>query len=151
MSQSSPTDVEANTYAECWVLYGVQTDAYRAAFPDSKANPKVHNEKACTFHKIGKVQERIAELQERAREIANEGFDISASDLKKTLSEVMEAGLEDIDGKRQNLGAVVSAVSEVNRMDGNHAPTKVGVGGLDDMPPVTVITRRIIKKVDADS
>ncbi len=144
MSQSRPTDHEANAYAESHVLYGDQSRAFRTAFPNSKARPKAINEKASTLHKTKKVQERIEELRQTIKAQAEEKFAITTESLQRTLASVMETGLStkkvavrDGDGEMQvqdtetaqNLSAVVSAVAEVNKMNGNHAAARLAVGG----------------------
>lgn len=144
MSQQNPTDVEATTYAESYILYGDQTRAFRSTFPDAKCNQKVANEKASGLHKTTKVVERIKDLRVIAKRMAEDEFKISAADLQKTLALVIKKGLGDkTDAQQntvaQNLPAVVSAVGEVNRMNGNHAPTKLGIGG-DPGNPIRITT-----------
>ena len=93
MSQSNPTRPEATRYAESYILYGDQSKAWRAAFPQSKANPKVVNEKASCFHKIEKVQERIQELQKISKIQSEEEFGLSVGELKKMLATAAARGL----------------------------------------------------------
>lgn len=146
MSQSRPTDAQATAYAENHVLYGDQSRAFRVAFPDSKGTPKSINEKASAFHKLVKVQSRIDELRETMKIQAEEKFAITTESLQRTLASVMEAGLKtkklatkDQEGKdavidtetAQNLPAVVSAVAEINKMNGNHAAVKSDLTSSD--------------------
>jgi TolA-binding protein len=155
MSQSRPTDAEATAYAENYVLYGDQSRAWRIAFPSSKAKAEAVHAKASMFHRIDKVQIRIEELREKIRIQAEEKFAITTESLQRTLASVMETGLStkkvavrDQDGEMQiedtetaqNLSAVVSAVSEVNKMNGNHAATRLAVGGDPNGDPVVSVT-----------
>ena len=60
MSQQRPTDHEITVYASEYILNGgVQVQAWRKAFPKSKAGAKVQWEKASGFHKLKKVQETM--------------------------------------------------------------------------------------------
>lgn len=153
MSQSRPTDAQANAYAENYVLYGDQSRAFRVAFPDSKGKPESINQKASAFHKIVNVQSRIEELRETIKKQAEEKFAITTESLQRTLSEVMDVGLkskkvvrkdgegvEYIDDTEtaQNLSAVVSAVAEVNKMNGNHAAARLALGGDPNGVPIVV-------------
>lgn len=155
MSQARPTDAEATAYAENYVLYGDQSRAFRVAFPNSKGKPESIHQRASGFHKIIKVQSRIDELRETIKIQAEEKFAITTESLQRTLASVMETGLStkkvavrDGDGEMQiedtetaqNLSAVVSAVSEVNKMNGNHAATRLAVGGDPNGDPVVSVT-----------
>ena len=146
MSQNSPTDMEANCYAEEWVLYGDRTRAWRKTFPNSKATEKSHHEKASVFHKIVKVQTRIKELQSILKEQSEEEFTLSTGELKKLLATAIQKGLKDRTDAHGNkvpvsVSGAVSAIAEINKMDGNHAVTKVALGGDPDAPPIeTAVT-----------
>lgn len=136
MSQSNPTDKEAALYAEHFVRYGDKTKAFRNAFPDSKAKPAHQHTKASLFHNLSKVQQRIKEQEAISRQHTNEHYALSVQDIKDKLVQVMEAGLkEKVDAmgnvSAHQLSAVVSAIAELNKMDGNHAPTKKEVSGPD--------------------
>ena len=72
-----------------------------------------------------KVRSRLAEMQTEQAERDEIEFDLSVSELKETLKRVMDTGLSGDDTGKLNLSAVVSAVSEVNRMNGNHAAAKL--------------------------
>jgi len=96
MSQAKPTDSEIDAYAGHYVLHGCQSSSFRVAFPDSKAGQKVIHEKASTFHKIEKVQERIDELYIQAKEIAEKKFELNAEYVAKRLKEIDELDILDI-------------------------------------------------------
>jgi len=141
VSQANPTLVEATTYAENYIIYGEQTQAWRAAFPNSKAGQKAAHEKASVFHKIGKVQKRIEELRNIAKKQSEEEFSLTAGKIKQMLTTAAAKGLRDKVDQQGNkvpvsIPGAVSALSEINKMDGNHAPTKLGIGGDPDAPPV---------------
>ena len=125
MSQSNPTDYQANAYAENYVLYGDQSRAWRVAFPDSKCKPGSIHVKASKLHNVVKIQLRIGEIRKRLAKSTEEEFNITVSDLKKMLVKAAVGGLKDrIDAQANtipnNISGAVSAISELNRMDGNH-------------------------------
>ena len=129
MSQSNPTDIQANAYAESYVLYGDQSRAWRVAYPTSKCKPENIHSKASNFHKLIKVQTRITELRSKLTKQTEEEFNITVSDLKKMLVMAAQGGLKQRTDAQQNkvpvsISGAVAAISEINRMDGNHAPTK---------------------------
>jgi len=151
MSLRKPTKPQVNRYAESFVLYGDKSKALLAAFPKTSMSSGTLNTAASAYHKLLQVCCRVEELQNIAKTSGEDEFDLSVGQLKKTLSEVMEKGLgveaaKGSKGSPPNLGAVVSAVAELNRMDGNHAAVKHAIGGADDLPPIPVeITRTIVK------
>ena len=141
MSQQKPTLAEATKYAESYILYGDQTRAFRAAFPDTKAKPESVNQKASAFHKIVNVQSRINELQAGLKKQTEEEFNLSVSQIKNMLTAAATQGLKHKIDQQGNsvpvsLPGVVSALSEINKMDGNHAPSKHAHGGDPNMPPI---------------
>lgn len=129
MSQQNPTPEECSIYASEFIKSGDMTKSFRKAFPKSKAKPKSINEKASVLHKHLKIQSRIAELQEITKTKHDEEFDLEVHELKKMLALAVKKGLKDkvdANGNKvaHNLSAAVSAVGELNRMNGNHAPVK---------------------------
>lgn len=153
MSKSKPTISEATIYASHWIIYAVKTDALLAAFPNNKVKRNGASNQACTFHKIKKVQDKIEELQELTRknlsDELNEKHDLTVAGLKNHLGDIIDLAK---DPGTMNLGAGVSAISEINKMDGNHAPTKLGIGGDPDNPlPITSVTRTIVDPSSDDS
>lgn len=130
MSQANPTDFQTNAYAENYVLYGDQSRAWRLAFPTSKCKEEVVHINASRLHKIAKVQLRITEINSTLKKQSEEEFSITVSDLKKMLVLAAQGGLKPkIDAQQNkvpnNIAGAVSAISEINRMDGNCAPTKI--------------------------
>ena len=135
MSQGNPTQHEIDTYAGEFVLTGNKTASWRKAYPNSKAKNEAVHVSAQKMHNLAKVLVRIGELQAETAEQDAEEFDLSVSQLKKYLSQVIDAGLEiDSLGKRGGLTAVTGAIAELNRMNGNHAATKSEVKVTDVTP-----------------
>ena len=129
MSQSNPTHIQVNSYAENYVLYGDQSRAWRVAFPESKCKPENVHTKASLMYKLTKVQQRVAEIRSKLMKQTEQEFNITVSDLKKMLVMAAQGGLKQkIDAQLNkvpvNIPGAVAAISEINRMDGNHAPTK---------------------------
>lgn len=144
MSQSRPTDIQINTYAENYVLYGDQSRAWRVTFPDSKCKPDSVNQRASKFHSIIKVQSRIKEVNSTLKKQTEEEFSITVSALKKMLVKAAKGGLKNrVDAQQNkvlnNINGAVSAISEINRMDGNHYQYKSEEeGGKDKAQPLTI-------------
>ena len=132
MSQSNPTDFQANAYAENYVLHGDQSKAWRATFPESKCKPESIHARASKFNSIVKVQLRIGEINSRLAKQSEEEFGVTVSDIKKMLVMAVKGGLKtktDAQGNEvmHNASATVSALSEINRMDGNHHQYKLEI------------------------
>ena len=129
MSQANPTLVEATKYAENYILYGDQTKAFRVAFPMSKTKPEHAHTKASLMHKTTQVQQRIKELQSGLKKQTEEEFNLSVSKIKQMLTTAAAKGLKNKTDAQGNqvpisISGAVSAISEINKMDGNHAATK---------------------------
>lgn len=136
MSQANPTKVQTNKYAENWVLYGDQSRAWRIAFPKSKCKPESVNVKASMLHKNVNIQLRIEELQKTLQNQSEEEFSLSVSKLKKLLATAISKGLKDrFDAQGNKVAAsipgAVSAINEINKMDGNHAAVKSDLTSSD--------------------
>lgn len=141
MSQNKPTDAQIDAYAHHYVIHGNQSEAWRQAFPDNKAKPETQHEKASAFHKQDKVQARITELREIARKQSEQEFGIDARQVKQMLTIAAQSGLRRIKDGRDNevsanISGAVSALAEINRMDGNHAATKLQMGQDPNAAPV---------------
>jgi len=136
MTQSNPTKVQINKYAENYVLDGDQSQAWRVAFPESKCKEAGVHQKASGFHKVVKVLSRIDELQKILKTQSQEEFTLSVSKLKQMLATAIAKGLKDkVDQQGNtiavNISAAVSAIGEINKMDGNHAATKTDLLSSD--------------------
>lgn len=144
MSQANPTDVEATRYAESYIIYGDQSRAWRAAFPKAKAKPESVHSKASVMHKHVKVQSRIKELQALSKKQSEDEFELSVGRIKQMLTSAAMKGLKNKLDQQGNqvpvsIPGTVSALAEINKMDGNHAPTKHAHGGSSDMPPIETV------------
>ncbi len=125
MSQSRPTTIQINSYAENYVLYGDKSRAWRSTFTDSKCKPESVNVKASNFHNIVKVGLRIDKIRSKLIKQTEEEFSITVSDLKEMLVKAARGGLKTKTDAQENevmnnINGAVSAISEINRMDGNH-------------------------------
>lgn len=96
MSQSRPTDAQANTYAENYVLYGDQSRAFRVAFPDSKAKAETVHVRASIFHQISTVQVRVAELAAQVAKEAADTFKIDAAYVMQRIAGIDRMDVADI-------------------------------------------------------
>ncbi len=140
MSQGNPTPFQINTYAENYVLYGDQSRAWRVTFPDSKAKAECIHVKAAQLHSLVKVKLRIKKIQSTLQKQSEEEFSITASDLKQMLVIAAQGGLKIKTDPQNNevltnIGGAVSAIAEINKMDGNHAATKQEVTNLSELTP----------------
>ena len=143
MSQANPTPEEASAYAAEFIRSGIESDAFRAAFPDTKATKESINTKASKMHKTVQVQSRIGQLTVISQEQTEKEFCVSVSDIKERLLKIADMGVNDKDDQfgnkiPVNLGAATSALSELNKMDGNHAATKHLHGGDADAPQINL-------------
>lgn len=143
MSQANPNDFQVNAYSESYVLYGDKTKAFYAAFPDAKCKPNVANNKGSNLFKLGDIQVRIKELRTKLSKQTEEEFNITVSDLKKMLVMAAKGGLvKRIDAQQNtvlnNIAGAVSAISEINRMDGNHYQYKSDEENKGEAQPLVI-------------
>jgi len=130
MSQRKPTQVEIERFAKAIVLDGkTQADAFRAAFPESTANPHTAQNVALGLSKLPEVRQRIEELKQEAKEESQRHFGATLQWKTQMLMKAVELGYSvRIDDKGNEIpngiGAAVSAIAELNRMAGDHAPAK---------------------------
>ena len=141
MSQTNPTDAEATVLAREFIFHGCRTSAWRIAFPDSEAELPNQHVAASRAFATPQVRARIQELQAISKEQSEEAFSMTVSELKNKLNDVMVLGA--LNGK---LTAVVGAISEFNKMDGNHAATKTEITG--ELNTNVKVIRVRTKKVD---
>lgn len=137
MSQKKPTETQLAAYADHYVKNGDQSKAWRHTFPESKAQPHTVWRAASLFHKKTEVRAKVDQYRQLTSEALAEEFNISAADIRKMLVGVATRGLRDVNGKPVSLSGTVSALSELNRMNGNHAPTKIGG---DPNNPIAVVS-----------
>lgn len=141
MSQRNPTDQEANDYAVSWLLKNCESTAFRAAFPDTNAKPTTINSKASLFHKLGKIRERIEELEAVAKKNHEKEFAFTAEGIEDMLMRAARIGMRKKKDKYNdelpiNLNASVSALQEINHMRGHHAKTRSELSFEDNEIPV---------------
>lgn len=105
-----------------YVLLGHASDAYRSAYNASKMTSKSVNEKASQMLKQVKIRSRVAELQEESKK----EFCVSAEEKRKMLWElaITCAQTDEESKKIKNPTAVISAIAEMNKMDGDLATIK---------------------------
>jgi len=136
MSITKPTKIEATKAAESFILYGDKTKAFRAAFPKSKAKKESMNVLAIKLHSSVKVQLMIQTLRSEMEVVVVDGAEFSIESKKRLLISTAMYGVEqeviakpkwmkdedyDPEFKQRNPQATVSAVKELNLMDGDHA------------------------------
>jgi len=140
MSQRRPTVVEIERFAKAIVLDGkTQADAFRAAFPDSTAKPETAQRNAVLLASLPSVRTRIEELKQQAKEEFQKHFGATLEWKTRMLMKAVELGYSvRIDDKGNEIpngiSAAVSAISELNRMSGDHAPTKSELSGRNGAP-----------------
>ena len=141
MSQRRPTAAELSAYCESYLLQNNMSAGFRAAFPNTTASKDNVSKAAYKFHHLPEVSPMLAKLEGIARKKAEEKFGVSAETITKALAQVLTKGLRskiDKSGNQimENPAAVVSAAAELNRMAGNHAASKIAVGGDPDGAPL---------------
>jgi hypothetical protein len=130
-------DAKREKACHAYVLNGGnRSEAFRVAFPHSKKwKPETVNVRASQLFKEDKVQIRVTEIQVKAKEIAETKLNITFERKQRWLKSVIERSLQheqarDNDGNpigdfKFNAVAVISAINELNKMDGDHAASKV--------------------------
>ena len=139
MSQANPSEKQCTDYAQHFILNGVMGDAFRAAFPNAKCKDSGAHEKGCRLFKMDKIKTRISQLQAISSQNSEKVFEITVEKIKTMLLSAAEKGLSDkVDQFGNvipvNISGAVSALSEVNKMDGNHKPFKLEVSENDITP-----------------
>jgi phage terminase small subunit len=120
---------------------GDRYKAYRKAYPHSvKWKDKTVWSRASELFADGEVQGRVEELQAKAREIAETKLNITFEQKQRWLKSVIERSLQheqarDEEGNpigafKFNAAAFISAINELNKMDGDHAASKVDMTAI---------------------
>lgn len=94
MTQTTPTDEEADIYAQSFARDGDKSKAFRKTFPNSKAKPESVHVNANKFHNMPKVSLRVDEVKSIAAEIADQVYGITAESLIKDLAEIKDKALD---------------------------------------------------------
>lgn len=137
---------------EHYIKYGSKIEAYRHAYDTSNQNPSTQHRASSRVFDRPEVQQAILEAQ--SRQTAQ--FDMESHQIKQMLATV--AG-KCIKNKMDRMGnqvpvdpkAVVSALSEINRMNGNHAPVKSELTGAEGGPLVVRSLSDFYSDVEAES
>lgn len=118
------------------------SDALRAAYKCKAMSDKTAMERASRLLKRPPVEARMAELRAIAREVAETEFAITSETKLRWLKDIVEDAMktktktgQDEDGReveleigmRSHTGAI-SAIDQINKMDGGHAAQKHEVG-----------------------
>lgn len=143
MSQTTPTQTECATYAEHFILTGDKSKAWRATFPNSKAQQKAVAVNATRFHNIPSVSLMIDELRGKVESEAKDRALYSIEDKKRILldiatfgSSIELAGIgraeeDEVIERQRNPSAAVAAIKELNLMDGDHAAKQLKIEASD--------------------
>ena len=135
-------DAKREKACKSYVLNGGnKSEAFREAFPYAKKwKPETVNVRASQLFKEDKVQIRVEELQAKAKEIAETKLNITFEQKQRWLKSVIERSLQheqarDSEGNpigafKFNAAAVISAINELNKMDGDHAASKVDMTAI---------------------
>jgi len=125
---------------------GNASEAYRSAYDAKKMKPQTVFSTASRLLKDRKVTARVEEIQAKAKEIAETKLNITFEQKQRWLKSVIERSLQheqarDSEGNpmgdfRFNASAVISAISELNKMDGDHAAGKVGMTATGNRQPL---------------
>lgn len=138
MSQTKPTEAEVRTYAMHYILHGDQTAAWRHTYPNSRSKPEGVWRNASLMHARPEVKEAIAKCQAQNNQALEDQFNIDAGKIREMLVSAAQIGLEfDEKGRPISLQGTVSALAEINKMNGNHAATKIAG---DPSQPLSVVT-----------
>ncbi|MFT6491137.1 MAG: hypothetical protein ACJAWP_000013 [Porticoccus sp.] len=130
-------DAKREKACQAYVLNGGnKSEAFRDAFPHAKKwKDKTVWSRASELFAESEVQGRVAEIQVKAKEIAETKLNITFEQKQRWLKSVIERSLQheqarDSEGNpmgdfKFNAVAVISAINELNKMDGDHAANKV--------------------------
>lgn len=108
-------------FCQQYILTGNAAQAYRNAY-DTQAKPETVQNKAYVLLKRDDIRARVEIL----RQSAQKEFTVSAEEKRKLLYELAMTCSQTSDdtGKPMNPSAVISAIAELNKMDGHLAAIK---------------------------
>ncbi len=114
-------------FCQQYILTGSYTEAYRRAYDTSKMKVGTIQTNAKNLAKKNPIAIRISELQEEGKK----EFTVSAEQKRKMLYELALScsQVSPETGKPVNPGATVSAIAELNKMDGDLAAIKTELKG----------------------
>ena len=124
-AKSKPLTEKQEKFCREFIKTGNATEAYKLSYSTKNTSDKTINENACRLKKDSKIAARIEQLQSEVKKV----FEISVEEKKKILQKVIEESFKahyDAQGNAKPLDvkAAIAAVSELNRMDGDHAAIK---------------------------
>lgn len=111
-------------FCQQYILTGNASEAYRQSY-NTQAKPETINSKAKLMLRKDPIRTRISELQEETKK----EFTVSAEQKRKMLYELALScsQVSPETGKPVNPGATVSAIAELNKMDGDLAAIKTDI------------------------
>ena len=123
--------------AEHFIVHGVKIDAYRAAYSTENMKDATAHRRANEVFNRSRVQMYVLERQKAQAEL----FDMKVHEIKKLLATTAAKCLQDrfdAQGNRVPIDAkaAISALSEINRMNGNHAPIRKDIQAAVAVLPV---------------
>lgn len=100
-------------------------EAFRATFPNSKANDKSASVRANEIFKIRSVSVRFAEMREKSRKLTDESFDLSLKYKKQKMFRLLEICSTEIEAREGHLmpadgRTAMLVIAESNKMDGEY-------------------------------
>jgi phage terminase small subunit len=106
-----------------YINTGSKSEALRLAYNYSKMKPTTLHVKASQFFNKAKIRIRITELQEESKKV----FMVSAEQKRRMLWELALAcaDTDEESQKIKNPTAAISAIAEMNKMDGDLASIKI--------------------------
>lgn len=122
-----------DTVCRAYLVTGNKTAAYKQGYKTENRSKQVIWNQASNFFKRPRVIEHLDKLRDEGKG----GFVIAAEDKKRWLQQVIEAGLKEKvklndDGDEIAVGlvdskSVISAIAELNKMDGHLAAQQLNV------------------------
>lgn len=112
-------------FCQQYLLLGNASDAYRLAYDAKNMKPETINRRAKDLLDDGKITARLNFLSESSMS----EFSTNFAEKQRKLWEIIEYGSEEIEVKtgilkQRNPSATVSAINQLNLMDGSHAAFK---------------------------
>jgi len=127
-------------FCQAYINSDSASEAYRQCYDASRMKTATINVKASELLANGKVAVRVKELQEENKK----RFEVTVDQKKAWLVEIVERSLQheavtDHDGSatgeyKFDASSAVRAINELNKMDGDHAPTKNEHTGKNGKP-----------------
>jgi len=121
MSQTKPTVSEIEVLARSSVKGMSHVDGFKSAYPKSKAKGNSLEVAAYKAYQNPQIHLRITELQEVAKELANDESIADLAECQESLTDVMRTGrVKDEDGKMRDATGVRGAAAELMKQRGDY-------------------------------